>query len=86
MDLLADLDLVERGLGDVDVSPLDQFRHLAIEERQEQRPDVRAVDVGIGHHDDAVIAQLVRVVLFLAETASQRGDKRGDLRGGEELV
>jgi hypothetical protein len=31
---LAMLDLVERWLGDVDVTTLNQFRHLAIEQRQ----------------------------------------------------
>jgi hypothetical protein len=42
---LALLHFVQRRLRDVDVPALDQFRHLPIEERQEQRADVRAVDV-----------------------------------------
>ena len=45
--MLALLDLVERRLRDVDVAALDQDRHLAIEERQQQGAYVRAVDVGI---------------------------------------
>ena len=53
------LDLVERRLGDVDVAALDQLRHLAIEEREQQRADVAAVHVRVGHDDDAVIAQLL---------------------------
>jgi hypothetical protein len=55
--------LVERRLRDVDVAALDQLRHLPVEERQQQRADVRAVDVGVGHDDDAVVAQLVEVEL-----------------------
>jgi hypothetical protein len=43
------------------VTAFDQDRHLPVEERQQQRADVRAVDVGVGHDDDAVIAQLVDV-------------------------
>ena len=31
---------------------LDQRAHLPVEERQQQRADVRAVDVGVGHDDD----------------------------------
>ena len=59
--LFPELDLVQRRLRDVDVTALDQHRHLAVEEGQQQRADVRAVDVGVGHDDDAVVAQLVDV-------------------------
>jgi hypothetical protein len=37
---LAALHLVERRLGDVEVAALDQLRHLAEEEGQQQRADV----------------------------------------------
>ena len=55
---LAGLDLVQRRLRDVDVAALDQLGHLAVEEGEQQRADVGAVHVGIGHDDDAVVAQL----------------------------
>ena len=42
----------------VDVAALHQLGHLAVEEGQQQRADVSAIDVGIGHDDDAVVAQL----------------------------
>ena len=32
--------------------------HVPVEEGQQQRPDVGAVDVGVGHDDDPVVAQL----------------------------
>jgi len=51
LTLLA-LDLVERRLGDVDVAALDQTLHLPVEEREQERADVGAVDVGIRHDDD----------------------------------
>ncbi|OBQ25192.1 MAG: hypothetical protein AN485_24655, partial [Anabaena sp. MDT14b] len=50
----AGLDFVERWLGDVDVTALDQVGHLAIKEGEQQGADVRAVHVGVGHDDDAV--------------------------------
>jgi hypothetical protein len=73
------LDLVQRRLRDVDVAALDQLGHLAVEEREQQRADVAAVDVGVGHDDDAVVAQLGDVVVGLADAGAQRGDQRGDL-------
>ncbi|MNP86031.1 hypothetical protein D3C76_1860310 [compost metagenome] len=60
------------------MATLDDFRHLTIEEGQQQRTDVRAVDVGIGHDNDAVITQFVRVVLVATNAAAQRGDQRGN--------
>ena len=47
---------VERGLGDVDAALLDQLAHVAEDERQQQRADVAAVDVGIGHQDELAVA------------------------------
>src|SRR5712691_8274577 len=41
------VDLVERRLRDEEVAALDQLRHLPIEERQQQRADMGAVDVGV---------------------------------------
>ena len=61
---LALLDQEERRLGDVDVPARRSGPgHLAEEERQQQRADVRAVDVGVGHDDDLVVAQLREVEL-----------------------
>ena len=54
------LDLEERRLRDVDEALADQLGHLAEEERQQQRADVRAVDVRIGHDDDLVVASAAR--------------------------
>ena len=75
------LTLIERRLGDIEVAALDQLRHLAEEEGQQQRADMGAVDVGVGHDDDLVVAQLVDVELVLADAGAQRGDQRADLLG-----
>ena len=45
--LLAGLDLVERRLRDVHVAGVDQLGHLAEQEGEHQRADVRAVHVGV---------------------------------------
>ena len=62
--LRADLHAVERRYGDVDVPALDELLHLAVEEGEDERADVRAVDVGVGHDDDPVVAQLLEVELL----------------------
>ena len=56
----AALHLVERRLGDEDVAAVDQFAHLPEEEGEQQGADVRAVDVGIRHDDDLVVAAAFR--------------------------
>src|SRR5690606_36820872 len=50
--------LVERRLCAVEVSLLDKLRHLTVEERQQQRADVRAVGVGVRYDDDRVGPEL----------------------------
>ena len=82
----AALHLVERRLGDEDVAALDQLRHLAEEEGEQQRADMGAVDVGVRHDDDLVVAELVDVELVGADAGAERGDQRADLLGGDHLV
>src|SRR5690606_33289014 len=84
--LLAAFDLVQGRLSNKDVATFDNFRHLTEEEGQQQRTNVRTVDVGVGHDDDAVVTQLVRVELFAANTAAQRRNQGADLSGGQHLV
>ncbi|CAM5290421.1 hypothetical protein RLIN73S_04688 [Rhodanobacter lindaniclasticus] len=84
--LLALLHLVQRRQADVDVAALDQLRHLPVEEGQQQGADMRAVDIRVSHQDDAVIAQLVGVVLVLADAGAQRGDQGTDLGRGQHAV
>ena len=83
---LAPGDLEERRLRDVEVPLLDDLRHLPVEERQEERADVRAVDVRVGHDDDRVVADLRDVEVAGADAGAERGDERLDLRAGQHLV
>ncbi len=70
--LFSVLHLVQRRLSDVDVPTFHQLGHLPIEERQEQGADVCAIHVGIGHDDDAVVAQFVDVEVVRAAFAAFR--------------
>ena len=83
--LAALLDLVERRLGDVDVAGVDQLVHLAEQQRQDERADVRAVDVGVGHEDHLVVAGPLDVEL-VAHAGADRGDQRLDLVVLQHLV
>ena len=78
-------DLIERRLRDVDVPVVDERLHVAVEEREEQRADVRAVHVCIGHDDDLTVAAL-RKVKLLADARAKRRDHRADLGIGKDLV
>ena len=79
------LGLVQRRLGQVHVALVDQVGQLAEQEGQDQRADVRAVDVGVAHDDDLVVPQLLEVEL-LADAGADRRDQRLDLVVGEDLV
>src|SRR5262249_7925953 len=71
---LAARDLVERRLRNEEMAAVDQARHLPVEERQQQRSDMGAVDVGVGHDDDLVVAQLFGIELVAPDTGAERGD------------
>src|SRR5205823_1416765 len=64
---------------------VDDLAHLTIEEGEQQRADVRAVDVGIRHDDDLVVAQLVGIEL-VADPGPERRDQRADFLAGQHLV
>ena len=80
------LHLVEWRLGDVEVPALDHLRHLPVEEGEQQRANMGAVDVGVGHDDDLVVAQLVDVEFLAADAGAQGRDKGSDLGGTQHLV
>ena len=83
--LVALLEPVERRLGDVDVAGLDERRHVAEEEGEDERADVRAVDVGVGHDDDLVVARLLEVEL-VADAGADGADHGEDLVVLQHLV
>ena len=61
---------VERRQREKEMPAADELRHLAIEEGEEQRGDVGAVNIGVGHHDDLVVAQ-IRLAVARARAAAQ---------------
>ena len=75
---LAPGELIERGHGGVHIPLLNEGPHKPEEEGQQQGSDVGAVHVGIGHDDDFMIAQLVRVKL-LPDACPQGGDHGAEL-------
>ena len=84
--LLAALDFVERRLRYVDMPALDQLRHLPVEKGQQQGSNVRAVDVGVSHDDDAMITQLVGIEVVPADATAKRGDQRANLGGRQHFI
>ena len=89
---LAGLDLVQRRLGNVNMAPLHELRHLTVKEGEQQCANVRTVNVGVGHDDDTVVSQFgnVEVVVAgaaagLADAGAQGGNQRQDFIAGEQL-
>ena len=74
----------------------DQFRHLAVEEREQQRANVCAIDIRVGHDDDAVITQFgdveivtatfsIRAAARVADAGSERGDECENFVAGQQF-
>ena len=76
---------VKRRHGEIEMAGLDQFRHLPVEKGDQQGGDMGAVDVGVGHDDDFLVAQLVFLVMR-ADAAAERLDEIGQLLVAGELV
>jgi len=55
---------IERGSSDVQITVLNDLRHIAEEERHNQCVDVRTIDIGIGHDDNLVVTQFFNIGLF----------------------
>src|SRR5256885_11080299 len=56
--------------------PISFFFHVPEEKCQQQRADVRAVHVRIGHQNNFMIAQLAGVKIVFADAGTQRGEDR----------
>ena len=52
---------VERWCCAIDITVFNQLTHIAEEERQDEGSDVTTVDIGIGHDDDLMVAQFLKV-------------------------
>ena len=78
-------DLVQRRLRDEEVPGLDDLGHLPVEEGEQQGADMRAVDIGVGHDHDLVIAQLLEIE-FVAQPGAHRLDQRAHFLRGNDPV
>src|SRR6185369_11880113 len=83
---LALLDAIERRLRDIHVTAIDELLHVAEEEREQQRADVRTVDVGIRHQDDLAVTQLGNIEVFLADAGAERCNHGSNFFVAEHLV
>src|SRR5450759_662158 len=82
---LSGADAEERRLGDEEVAVLDDLRHVAEDEGQEQSSNVGAVHVGIGHDDDPVIPELGQIKR-VADAGAKGNDQRPEVLARNDLV
>ena len=78
-------ELVQGRHGKKQVVLVDEFRHLAMEKGDEQAGDVGPVDIGIGHDNHLVVAQ-VAISIAGPYAAAERLDKIGKLLVLGQLV
>src|SRR5690348_2396864 len=83
---LAAFQAIERRLRDVDVIFFNELAHVTEEKCEQQRADVAAVHVSVGHQNDFVIAQLGGVEIVFANAGAERGDNQAQLFVAEHLV
>ena len=68
------------------MTAFDQFWHLPIEEGQQKRADMSAIDVGIRHDNDLVIAKLIGVEFLTSDACTKRSNEVDDRLAGQHLV
>src|SRR6267143_1939283 len=85
VEFLAFLDLVQGRLRDVHEPAIEERSHVSEEQRQEERRDVLPIDVRVGHRDDLVVSDLLRIELF-GDASANRGDERADLLVFQHLI
>src|SRR5450631_1701156 len=83
--VVAPLQAVERRLCEVDITGLDQWSHKAEQQCEQQRPDMQAIHISVGHEDDLVIARLGQVEV-LTDAGAKARDEGLDLVVGQDLV
>ena len=77
---------VKRRLGNKHVPAHNERLHVSKEERQQQRSDVAAVDVGVSHNNYLAVTQLIQVELVIANPRAKGGDNRLDFGKIENLI
>ena len=63
-----------------------QCRHLTVEKGQQQRTNMRTIDVGVGHDDNAVITQFVGIELFSSNSTTHSGNQSTYFGGRKHFV
>ena len=59
-------DQVKGRLGNVDFALFNKFHHVPAEKSEQKRANVRTIDIGICHNDDATVAKLLDIEAALA--------------------
>ena len=65
---------------------LDELAHLTEKEGEVECANVRAIHIRIGHDNDPVITEFIRVKFFLANTAAQRSDEISDFGRSQHFI
>ena len=73
-------------MGDIHVAGFYERPHLSVEEGEEERTDVCAVDVSVGHDYDLVIACVLQLAVLHAHSGPNRSYHCADFRVRQDFV
>ncbi len=76
----------QRRLGDVEEAGLDQRTHMPEEECQQQGTDMAAINIGICHDNDFVIARLIGFHFIIPDSGTNCRNQGANLGRGQHLV
>ena len=68
------------------MSAVDQLWHLPEKECQQQCANVRPVDISVGHDDDFMIPQLVRIKIIAANRGAKRCNQSANFLASQHSV
>ena len=80
------LDPEQRGLGDIDMTVMDELRHLPKEKRQQQSSDMASVHIRIRHNDDPMIPELGQVEIGAAHACTDSRNHGDDFLVAQHFV
>src|SRR5262245_19078868 len=76
VSLLADVDAIERRLGQEHPAAGDQLRHVPEDEREQQRRDVMTVRIGVRENDHLAVPESREIEVLARATAERRYEIR----------
>src|SRR5699024_3915216 len=77
--------LIQRWLGDINISCINDRTHVSVKQCQQQGSNMRTIDIGIGHDDNFVISSFRNIEVF-SKTSTHSCKEGSDFFVSQNLV